>query len=611
MRPLSEAKVTIIGLGFLMEYIFPCFRRAKGARTAQEINAVTADAGDLEGKRARLGIPVLLGDNARALRELEPDCIFFAPPPSVAPGLVEECLVPYFAELRAAGKPIPALVAFPPSPAGVFYQEKLGEDLKVVNIIPNMISRVGEEDVSSEACHLITYPERDNWTPEEKEDLGQFLSPMGRRLELTPSLTLHVLSAEIATHPLTELADVAARCLTARGISCTYRETASFLRACHQRARGYTAPGTNHCSLEDVGEPGAAALLEKVVLAWYDGLHGYLTAQGFAPERATRLLDPLFDLYFHEAQLEDRETIVAKARKDATPGGMLELCLERYYDVVEPRLAALFSSDGAPEQEQIDEIGELMALITGAVVERGKGLTAVKAPTFGPRQHAVMFGVLARAILETFGQEEGDELLWEAVSRYGEERGRRMALRCEADGVERDMAAYFAYGEWAASEGFEKTPLMDDPYRHYHVLQCPWCTAWEEAGLAEYGQYYCRTVDESILRGYNPTYRLEMPAYHSMPGGDHCDFHWKDAPHTEEFAARVAALAAGRSEGCVKDFVYHTAHLYQTLTRAARDREAEKGRAAEQRARRDFAGLCSHQELLRVLARTEDDFTRP
>ena len=144
MRPLSEAKVTIIGLGFLMEYIFPCFRRAKGARTAQEINAVTADAGDLEGKRARLGIPVLLGDNARALRELEPDCIFFAPPPSVAPGLVEECLAPYFAELRAAGKPIPALVAFPPSPAGVFYQEKLGEDLKVVNIIPNMISRVGE-----------------------------------------------------------------------------------------------------------------------------------------------------------------------------------------------------------------------------------------------------------------------------------------------------------------------------------------------------------------------------------------------------------------------------------------------------------------------------------
>ena len=114
-----------------------------------------------------------------------------------------------------------------------------------------------------------------------------------------------------------------------------------------------------------------------------------------------------------------------------------------------------------------------MAIVTGAVVERGRGLTAVKAPAFGPRQHAVMFGVLARAVLDVFGGQEGDDLLWEAVSQYGQERGRRMALRCQADGAETDMAAYFAYGEWAATEGFEKTPLMEEPYRHYHVLQCP------------------------------------------------------------------------------------------------------------------------------------------
>lgn len=610
MKPLSQAKVTIIGLGFLMEYIFPCFRQAKGERTAAELNAVTADAGDLNGKRQRLGIPVVLDDNAGALRTLEPDCIFFAPPPSVAPGLVEDCLVPYFAELRAAGKPIPALVAFPPSPAGAYYQEKLGLDLKVVNIIPNMISRVGEEDVSSEACHLITYPARDNWTAEEKEDLGRFLAPMGRRLELTPELTLHVLSAEIATHPLTELADVAARCLTERGIACTYREAASCLRACHQRARGYTAPGTNHCALEAISDPEARRLLERVTCSWYDGLHGYLTAQGFAPERAARLLDPLFDLYYHEAQLEDRDTILAKARKDATPGGMLELCLERYRDVVESRLTALFSQTGESAQEEVDEIGALMAIVTGAVVERGRGLTAVKAPAFGPRQHAVMFGVLARAVLDVFGGQEGDDLLWEAVSQYGQERGRRMALRCQADGAETDMAAYFAYGEWAATEGFEKTPLMEEPYRHYHVLQCPWCTAWAEAGLAEYGQYYCRTVDRSILRGFNHALELDLPAWHSMPGGECCDFHWKDAPHTEAFDQRVAALAAKRSEGCVKDFLYHTAHLYQTMTRVARTRDAGKGRAVEARACRDFAGLCSHQELLRILAHTEDDFTK-
>lgn len=611
MKPFREAKVTIIGLGFLMEYIFPCFHRAMGEKTGEQVNAVTADERDLEGKRVRLGVPVLLNDNAGALRALEPDYIFFAPPPSVAQRLTEECLAPYFKELRAAGKPVPALVAFPPSPKGAYYMEQLGEDLRVVNIIPNMISTVGEEAVPNEACHLITYPHMDNWTEEEKAELAGFLSPMGRRLELTPEITLHVLSAEIATHPLTELCDVAARQLTQRGIACTYQEVASYLRAAHQRARGYTAPGTNECSLGAIKDTAAAKLLEEVNCAWYNELHNYLTGQGFLPERASGLLDPLFDLYFHEAQLESRETIAAKAKKDATPGGMLELCMERYYDVVAPRLAALFSGAWPAKPESVAEIGALMALVTGAVAERGSGLTTTKAAAFTPRQHAVMFGVLAKGILTSFGREEGDKLLWEAVSQYGEERGRRMALRCAADGERLDMAAYFAYGEWSAAEGFSKTPPMGEDYLHYHVLQCPWCTAWDESGLSAYGPYYCRTVDKSILRGFHPALTLEMPEYHSAPGGTCCDFHWKDAAMGGTRETRQAGLSVRVGTSFVKDFVYHTAHLYQTLVRCAMAWDGEKGRAAEKTARLEFAVLCSHQELLKVLALAGGDFTKP
>ena len=358
-------------------------------------------------------------------------------------------------------------------------------------------------------------------------------------------------------------------------------------------------------------DPAAVELLGRVTKSWYEGLRTYLTGRGFDAQRAQRLLDPLFDLYFHEAQLESRETIVAKARKDATPGGMLELCMERYRDVVEPRLEALFSQEGAPEQAGVDEIGELMALITGAVVERGRGLTAVKAPSFGPGQHAVMFGVLARAVLDEFGAQEGDGLLLEAVSRYGEERGRRMAARCARDGVETDMAAYFAYGEWSASEGFEKSPLLDDPYRHYHMLQCPWHTAWDRAGLGEYGRYYCRCVDAAILRGFDPALTLEMPVCHTMPGGTCCDFHWKDTPRDGDFDRRQRELAERVGTSCVRDFLFHTAHLYQTLTRCAKARDGAKGRAAEQMARRDFAALCSHQELLRVLAAAQGNLETP
>ena len=140
-------KITIIGMGFLMEYIFPCVRGLNGEDTPRLANAVTADAGDLEGKRERLKIPVLLNDSLTALRTLEPDWIFFAPPPTVAPGLVETCLKPYCEQCRAAGRPLPVLFAFPPKPAGAYYQEQLGGDLAVVNIIPNMISTVGSEPV--------------------------------------------------------------------------------------------------------------------------------------------------------------------------------------------------------------------------------------------------------------------------------------------------------------------------------------------------------------------------------------------------------------------------------------------------------------------------------
>jgi len=123
-------KITIIGMGFLMEYIFPCIRALADEDISQQVNAVTADAADLEGKQKRLGIPVLLNDNLKALHTLEPNWIFFAPPPTIAPGLVETCLKPYYAECCAAGRPLPVLFAFPPKPAGAYYQEQLGSDLR-------------------------------------------------------------------------------------------------------------------------------------------------------------------------------------------------------------------------------------------------------------------------------------------------------------------------------------------------------------------------------------------------------------------------------------------------------------------------------------------------
>lgn len=604
----ADAKITIIGMGFLMEYIFPCFQRAMGEHVHTNINAVTADQNDLEGKRSRLGIEVYLNDNDAALRAIHPDFIFFAPPPSVAPMLTETCLKPYYDECRSRGERLPKLLAFPPSPKGAYYMEQLGNDLKVINIIPNMISSVGGEKVPDESCHLMTYPEHDNWTQQEKEMLNELLSPMGRCLNVPPRFILHVLSAEIATHPLTELADVTARCLNRLGVACTYFDTASALRACHQRMHDYTSPGTNNCSIDAVKNPAAVKLLALISEAWYDGLHDYLTGVGFAAEGASALLNPLFDLYYHEAQLESRETIVAKARKDATPGGMLELCMQSYFAVVESRIEDLFAQGFAPDEAGVREIGRLMAEITGAVVERGSGLTAVKVSEFGPRQHAVMFGLLAKGICDNFG-EDADALLWEAVETYGMERGKRMARRCLANGDPLDMASYVAYGEWSFSGGFIKThPDPDCAYLNYHVLSCPWCTAWKEAGLEDYGIYYCRCVDKSILKGFNPALKLSMPTWLSHPNHEYCDFHWESAANNQERVDRIKAISERLGGTQVRDFQYHTAHEYASILRCAYRKNPQKAARVEAFARKAFCEKCSHQELLRVLALTRQDF---
>lgn len=396
-------KITIIGMGFLMEYIFPCVRGLNGEDTPRLVNAVTADAGDLEGKRERLKIPVLLNDSLTALRTLEPDWIFFAPPPTVAPGLVETCLKPYCEQCRAAGRPLPVLFAFPPKPAGAYYQEQLGGDLAVVNIIPNMISTVGSEPVPAESCHLITYPKRDNFTPEMKRELEELLRPMGRPLVVEPDKILPVLSAEIGTHPLTELAEVAARALTDAGTPADYPAAASSMRFWHQKKRGFRSQYSNNVREDAVPDAGAREKMNAVLDCWYDALTHFLLDAGMDAEGAKRLLDPLFDLYLHEAQLETREEIVAKARKDATPGGMLELCLECYHEDIEPLLYRVLSAAGPVAGEDLERLNRLIRLAASDVVRRGKGLTGGTADAFTPEHHAVLFGALARRTLEAFG----------------------------------------------------------------------------------------------------------------------------------------------------------------------------------------------------------------
>ena len=121
MKQDQNLRFVIIGMGYLMEYIAPCYSKLLGDKKAEQMLGVTAEPQAVQTKAKATGIPVILNDNAGALRRMEPDIILFAPPPSLAAPLTESVLVPYFAECRAAGKELPMLFTFPPKPEGKSY----------------------------------------------------------------------------------------------------------------------------------------------------------------------------------------------------------------------------------------------------------------------------------------------------------------------------------------------------------------------------------------------------------------------------------------------------------------------------------------------------------
>lgn len=228
---------------------------------------------------------------------------------------------------------------------------------------------------------------------------------------------------------------------------------------------------------------------------------------------------------------------------------------------------------------------------------------------FSPKQHAVMFGLLAGAICKHYGP-KADALLLEAVEAYGEERGRRMAARCRKNGDPLDdMASYFAYCEWAWPGGSSRTANDPDcPHVSYRMLKCPWHTAWRESGLEDVGHFYCRCVDRAILRGFNPAFRLRLSSCLPQNPEEGCAFHWESAENTPALAQRQRRIQDRLRGTQVKDFLYHTAHLYRTLLDCARRQDPQAAALVEAEAGQAFAQRFGAEAFEQVRQAAQGDF---
>ena len=183
----------------------------------------------------------------------------------------------------------------------------------------------------------------------------------------------------------------------------------------------------------------------------------------------------------------------------------------------------------------------------------------------GIEQHAVLYALLVREALDNYGA-AGDKAVRDAASRYGRERGARMAQRAIANGDELSKPNYALYKEWVApQEGLMEVGVGQKSPAYITLrYRCEWTESWKRHGLLGYGKMYCRYVDRYLCRGWSEDYEVNITTLLSE-GDAMCTFDW-GFEMTPEVEAHLAKRRSALGNGHVRDFDYHTGHLLHAMT---------------------------------------------
>lgn len=190
--------------------------------------------------------------------------------------------------------------------------------------------------------------------------------------------------------------------------------------------------------------------------------------------------------------------------------------------------------------------------------------------------HAVLFALLSKYAIEQCG-EQGKDAILEGVNRYGEERGERMAQRALEHGDPLDLVSYQAYGEWRAQPGqMETAVLRTEPTLVTAIMKCAWCDAWKKHGLLEYGKYYCIPIDAALYRGFRSDLTVK-PIVNLSWVDDPCEFDWS-LPLRQEDSDRLEKKCEELRDSCVRDFNFHVAHLFHTVSEVLIEQLGRRGK---------------------------------
>ena len=221
---------------------------------------------------------------------------------------------------------------------------------------------------------------------------------------------------------------------------------------------------------------------------------------------------------------------------------------------------------------------------------------------------AMMFAFLSRAAIEAKG-EEGRAAIQDGMIRYGRERGARMAERARKAGDPVDLWTNQAYGEWKPDYAgqMEFGMLRSEPTYQTYIAKCAWCEAWKKNGILEFGREYCVNVDAAVYDGFGCG-AVCTPLSTAMSwGGERCDFDW-GKPLSAEELKMVADKKAELGTSAMRDFNFHTAHIYFSVADELRRHFPEESKEMIDRAVADYIELFGQEAYDCLLEFSPDEF---
>jgi len=231
--------------------------------------------------------------------------------------------------------------------------------------------------------------------------------------------------------------------------------------------------------------------------------------------------------------------------------------------------------------------------------------------SFTAEHHALLFAWLVKELINRVGEDRASPVIRRAVREYGEQRGRRMALRATENGHDLSMLNYLVYVEWKAGKGEMVTNIVEKkPRVRAKIPRCCWHTAWKEHDLMRYGRYYCLDVDVSLVRGFNPDLKLDVNEI-KPDGISECDFVFHGlALGPVEMIRFLYRKLIKPGKSVLMPWDYHTGHVYKTIGDAFTGEFEEKGRMAVEAAMGIFTDRYG-KDAAEVVRRYRDaDFNR-